>query len=282
MRFKRMVWCGVLMAAAAVTAQDEPLARMTLQSGKKWVVYLQGRKGDVLEMRRKGDQNAIQMPASAFSEMEFRIEVDLEEARDWYRKGEFDRIRQEVGGLIEERLPYLDIPNNLTPYSILMLKANYWDGHYDEVVESAERLSESLDDDVRRTAEGFRALTHLEREETNDARRIIEKLDIREDAEGQGAMDWYLLSLYRQQRGELISSQETVAHVVAFHPRDFEWMPAALHHSAELYGLSDDFNAADRVIAEVRTFFGHTFWSNRVDSLQTRLRELEREAMKSE
>jgi tetratricopeptide (TPR) repeat protein len=275
MRRWRIFIAGLLLASGTIGQAQVP-ARLTLKSGEEWLVALYSFSDGQVELQQRGSDQRMTVPADMFSRVVFAVQADQIKIQDLYVRGEFEEVFNQLSEAIEPLKPYLSIPNNMTPYLMVLLKAAVWADRDQTVLEIAEWLRDAqLSSGELVEVERFPVLALIRSGRLEAAEREIKALDIRFDKERDSALSWYLLARLRERQGRIPEAQEVAARIVAFHARDFEWMPPGLLLLAGLYGETGQYNAAEQVLQELRLLYASPHWMAQADRLAARLKKKE-------
>lgn len=275
MRRGRNFIAGLLLVVASAGQAQVP-ARLTLKSGVDWLAVLYSFSDGQLELQQRGSDQRLTVPAEMFSQVVFTAPADRTELQDLYVRGEFNQVFNRLSTAIEPLKPYLSLPNNMTPYLMVQLKAAVWADRDQAVLEIAGLLQGAvLTPEERAEVERFPVLALIRSGRLEEAERKLEALDIRMDKERDSALSWYLLARLRERQGRVPEAQEAAARIVAFHARDFEWMPPGLLLLAGLYGETGQYNAAEQVLQELRELYASPHWTAQATRLTEALKKKE-------
>jgi len=271
MKKMHRVIAGVLLAVGTVGQAQVP-ARLTLKSGAEWLAVLYSLSEGQVDLQQRGSDQRMTLPADMFSQAVFAAPADRTELQDLYVRGEFAQVFNRLSTAIDPLKPYLSIPNNMTPYLMVQLKAAVWAGRDQSVLETAGLLEGAeLTPAEQAEVARFPVLALIRSGRLAEAERKLEALDIRLEKERDSALSWYLLARLRERQGRIPEAQESAARIVGFHARDFEWMPPGLLLLARLYGETGQYNAAEQVLQELRELYASPHWTAEADRLSVEL-----------
>ncbi len=222
----------------------------------------------------------LSFPPDSIEEVVFRIPVNVTDLEGMYTDGKYEDLIQKVEPLIEPLTPYLSLPNNVQPLVVNLLKAHYWLQHNEKVKMYADLLLTMTDvDSSHSLASSYRALAALEERDLERTQKILEEKGVSIDKMYDEPIHSYILAKWYRQQGQLLEAQEVIARIIAFHGDDYEWMPSALHMSADLYSRADHFLAGLKVVEEFNFFYSNSHIHDEMKQLEEKLREREEKAI---
>jgi hypothetical protein len=251
-------WC----AAAPVPAKVE------LQSGQSLNVQLLRRDDRGWVFMRQGDSPAeIGMPGREFKSIEFNFNTGDKNPGDLYSERQYNQLTPLLVPIVQAVLPYLDLPNNMTPWAVMLLRCHYWRGEHQELRTLSHQLERLPDPAVQQEARAIRALSFADRNWEKDARKELDALgDVPPDSELAAVEDLVRakLALADQRWSE---AQEQAARVVAFHAKRFDWLPPALYVSALAQAGGGATNTAVQILHELELVAPGSAWSEQARTL---------------
>ena len=268
-------WLAAVLTTAGAGEVQPIKAKVVLTDGQELNVELLGREGNgLVNLREVGKEHEVGLPAKDFKSIEFV--VDLEEAKvyDLYNQGDFRTAAEKLKQMLEPMFGYLNLPHNLAEPLSLYLKCLYWDRQYKELAKVSYLMEVIRDPQIQKEAQLFRILGWQALHDMRNAERELGKVGeiTRKDKEG-GAMYFFALSQMYLTQKEWLKAQEAAATVVAFYPRDFEWIGPALCASAEAYGRAGHYKVAKQIIDEVNLAFPNSYWGQTAKELQQSLEQ---------
>jgi tetratricopeptide (TPR) repeat protein len=266
---------GLLLTAGPVVEAQVP-ARLTLKSGAEWLATLYSLADGQMELQQRGSEQRLTVPTDMIRRAVFAVQADQTKIQDLYVRGEFEQVFTRLTEALDPLKPYLSLPNNTSPYLMVLLKAAVWAGRDQAVLETAKLLEGAeLTPEEQVEVDRFPALALIRSGRLTEAEKKLKQLDIRLDKSRDSALSWYLLARLRERQGRIPEAQESAARIVAFHARDFEWMPPGLLLLGELYGRTGQYNAADQVLQELQELYASPHWTAQADRLRAELKKKE-------
>lgn len=269
--------CLVLAGSAALsaTSSDTPASppplpgRIVLRNGQAWDVHLLGRFfRDRVLIRRQVGEGLIELPVADMARLDVRLNFDPDPIAELYYAENFDEAASRLAAALEPYRPYVtDAPGNLeAPFRTLLL-AYYWAGQTDSAQQwAAHILDKTSASRLHRDASRVQALC-----------RAAEGGDVETPAphadpgpapdQPEASLHQYTLAMLAIHREDWDHALEALARLIAFRPRDFEWMPAALYQSAIVYARLDRIQIAQQVIDELTLVYPGTRWARQARTL---------------
>lgn len=282
---------GMLLALGLTTALVQPAAaqglkaKIQLTHDRNWdVEFLRREEGGQVVIREKGKDFEIGLRPEDFKLVEF--DIDLEKARvyELYNRGEFETASATLDGLLRPAFPYLNLPSNLAEGMTLYVRCLYWQRRHDAVLTIAHLMEVISDPVARNEGRVYRALALIETGRLREAEVELNKVGTLHPRDELACSYHYARCRLQLTKGQWVAAQESAAYVIAFHPRNFQWMPPALLASAEAYGKGGHDEVARQVIDEIGLIAPESYWSRQAAALTGHLAEFRQaeEARKAE
>ena len=269
--------CGC--AVWLFSADPVPLkAHMKTKSKLDKDVELLGRTADKFVRIRAGEQGEIGIPPSDVLSLDFIFDFEKHPVNKLYDEFKYADAAQHLQEMLQPTLPYLDVNTNSLPYVRLWVKSMFWDGQYAETVKNCDLLYHLVQDEqLSREIQLFRTAAAVPLGKTNDIPKTLERLLPAARTNEEMAIWWYATAQYQIAEKKLPEAQETTARIIAFRPKDFEWMPAGLYLSARLYGLTKHPEVGKQIVEEIKTVYPKTRWAELANQLTAELDQMPKE-----
>jgi tetratricopeptide (TPR) repeat protein len=260
----------------------EPVkAKVRLQSKQVLDVELTGRDGATVLCREPGKTTEIGFSARDIAWVEFEMGPQGRRIEEQLVAQEFKEAAAALTLVLKPLYPYLDLPSDLPKQAAQLMQLLLRTGQYDEAIPTSYLIQRfTKDDDLKRQAQAYRVVAFLELGRLNSAIPELKQLgNVTRKEPNVMAPYFYAQATLQILQTNWAAAHQSAAQIVAFQPRNFEWMPAGLYLSAKCYGGTGKFDVAEQIIAEINTAFPKTKWAELAaklgDELQQKKRELE-------
>ena len=103
--------------------------------------------------------------------------------------------------------------------------------------------------------------------DTNGASATLDQINSPSDNTPEAGMVGYTRAVVQMDQNNLDKAQESLARLITFRSRDFEWMPAALYLSATGYIRVGEAHVARQIVNEIKLNHPMTRWARQAESL---------------
>ena len=265
-----LTWIAVGAWAGTVTGRtEEPLpARVWLNKELSWDVDLLGRFGkNRIAVRKKGEEGELNLPPERILRIDFSVSTDRNRILDLYLDEKFDQIRDLLARELTPLLPYADVPSNVGWFHNMYMRSLYWTGRHQELARIATQFEDLTTPEIRYQARLWRTLALIATEALDEAAEVFDTIPSAESGLRYTAPYHYTRARLHEAAGRTGEAREAIASVIAFHTKDFEWMPAALCLSAQWYAEAGNTQVARQITDEIRTAYPATRWSAQAEML---------------
>ena len=256
---------------------EEPIkARVWVNQELSWDAEILGRFGrDKIRIRKQGEQGEINIPAADLFRIDFAVKVDRYTVLELYMNEKFTESRDLLHKVLTPYLVYADVPSNLWWLFQVYCKALYWSGEHERLEQLASRLLENAATSaMEKEATLYRILALLAIDRIDEAETLLSSVKPSGPNPWQSAQYHYTSARVHLAKERLAEAQEDIATVIAFHAKDYEWMPAALYLSAQGYADAGNIQVARQIVEEIGTAYPRTRWKTRAESLLSSLEQI--------
>jgi tetratricopeptide (TPR) repeat protein len=201
--------------------------------------------------------------------IEFAVDLDRNPGQEAFIKGDFKTAAEAFKSAVLPAFPYMDITNNIAPFAPLLLRCMYFDEQYEDVMVKAGVLEKRLYDlNMRREMALYRIIATIGRKRMDDAIKQLEKFGEVKRTDSYAPLYYYAkaaIALHQERWEDL---HEMAGRMVAFFPKDMDWMPAGLYLTAEAYMRTRSYDVADQIIGEVNRFYPSSRWAALASNLK--------------
>ncbi|MBM4151950.1 MAG: tetratricopeptide repeat protein [Kiritimatiellaceae bacterium] len=252
--FSSMIVFGLLSSQYAMA--EELKARLQTQDKKVQNGVLVSRQAGSIDFRADGGQT-VRVPIAQVAYLQFPInEEDDQQLTRLFNDGDYQKLAPWLDELLTQKMPYIDIPSNLTPNFMRWMIASYWSGGYDKTIEISKALERFGDvDNYKNKALFYRGLAQLEKGDyaameaflASPAGSVIYPVD--------SVSRLYIDARIAQKNKQYTSAIRIASRIMALHSRDADWMPQAELLCAELYFQMKMPESAKSVLADITEFY---------------------------
>lgn len=274
----RRILSTLALLTIATTALAGPMARVTLQNDKTTEMELLGRRGEGGLITRTPDNPAeITYAFKDIKRVDFAVTFKQGDPSVLYQKGQFAEAAEALEPVITPWRSFLDLPeNNGAPLYLLYVKSLFWAKQYEKSLAACDALNTAREP-FDRLSRAIRVLDLLELRRIEDAGKQADAISPLTPADPEAALYFYAIARLRMAQKRIPEAQEAAARLVAFLPRDMEWMPAGLFVSAQGYQEAGKFSVASTIADEIRKLFAESPWAERAEELFKHLEPLVRQ-----
>jgi hypothetical protein len=272
---------GLLVVAGglAVNGAEPVQAKLRLQSKQILEGELTGREGGIALFRETGKSAEIGFEARDIAWVDFVVGDPGARIEEKMIAQDFKAAAEALAPLLKPLYPYLDLPSDLPAQATKLMQLLLRTGQYEEVVTTSYLIQRySKDDSLKRQAQAYRVVAWIELGRMNSAVPELRQLApvTRKDENLVGPY-FYAQGCLQILQTNWVAAHQSAAQIVAFQPRNFEWMPAGLYLSAKCYGGSGQLDVVEQIIVEIGTAFPKTKWAELAVKLGEELAQKKRE-----
>jgi tetratricopeptide (TPR) repeat protein len=262
-----LILAGLVEWAAA---QSTPMrAKVYLRNKQTWDADLKGRRSDFVTMTQVGKTGELDLPASEVLSIEFAVDLDKNPGQEAFIKGDFKTAADAFKSAMLPSFPYMDITNNIAPYTPLLLRCMYFDEQYEDVIVKAGVLEKRLyDQNMRREMALYRIIATIGLKRMDDATKQLEKFGEVKRTDSYAPLYYYAKAAIALHQKRWEDLHEMAGRMVAFHPKDMDWMPAGLYLTAQAYIRTRSYDVADQIVGEVNRFYPSSRWAAMASQLK--------------
>jgi hypothetical protein len=267
----RMGLCLVVLAGcfAASPARGKGLpAILTHKNKSQMEVWLHGRRGkDGLEwvtMNRRGETATLDLAATDVVFLMFKPDYDPVEIKQLYGDRKFAEAAEKMRGYLVRTFRYLDLPNNVLPDVLLLLRCYYRAENYPETQKLGRMISGVVPPGpMRDEARLYGVLALQGMDDMDHAARLLENqppLGRKNDA---APLYWYAKARDALWRRDWAVAREYAEQIVSYAPRDFIWLPAGLYFSGKFHLVNGNSEVGRKVLEELFVVAPDDVWAGR-------------------
>jgi tetratricopeptide (TPR) repeat protein len=258
--------CLTTAATAATPPAQPPRAKITLQTDRALQVELLGfASRDMIRLRDVTGGSEAGIGVRDIKMIEFEFEFDRAEIERQYHQTRFKQTAETLWAALRPCLPYIELPNNASEYLSMMLSAMYWNKQYQELGEAtAGILSFSRNEPLRLEARLMRVLALVAQGRVPAAREDLAKVPADNAHDNIVAMRLFAEASIHVGEDNWDQALQTLARLVAFHGKNFDWMPPALVLLARAYARAGRYEVADQIVSELQMISPRTHWTDTV------------------
>jgi tetratricopeptide (TPR) repeat protein len=248
-------------------------AKLRLQSKQTLHVELTGRDGATVLFREPGKTAEIGLPARDIAWVDFDLDYKGARLDDHLQAQDFKAAALALEPLLKPLYPYLDLPSDLPRQATQLMQLLWRSSQYDQTVTTSYLIQRhAKDEGLRRLAQAYRVVAFIELGRLHSAVPELRQLGVvtRKDENLIGPY-FYAQARLQILQTNWVAAHQSAAQIVAFQPKNFEWMPAGLYLSARCYGETGQFEVADQIIAEIATAYPKTRWAELAAQLSEEL-----------
>lgn len=261
----------LLAAALAARAQD---AVVIFKDKRSWEVELTGAtNAGVMKMRMKNSSTDAETPVADIALIRFAVPFDENEVQKNYTFGDYEKVNAVLADKLRPYFYYLAFENNITPYTLILARTQYWLEKYSEASATADKILRSVVKESREWTEAslIKCLCLHAQNKSPETARILSTLPAIERDDAVAPIYWYSLARLHMTTNNVREATENIANIVAFAAKDFDWMPPALYQSAEFHLQAHRFEAATQICNEMQVCAKDTPWQQKASDLIPRI-----------
>jgi hypothetical protein len=249
--------------------------KATLVDDRKINIELIGRNKGLVSFVETGKTSETDLKVDAFKWIDFGINLETNGVNALYQKEDYAAVATQLNKLLSPLIPYLDLPSDLPDQTMLLLKCLYRTGKYGDTVTLSNVMAVKLTDEtMKRQAQLYKVLALIGRNERLEANLFLKSIgDIHHTNNAAGIYYYTRAQLYLTYTNWL-GVQEFSSRVVAFAPRDEDWMAPALYLSAQAYAHHKQYAVAEQTLRELALVFSKTSWPAKAKPLQEEYKRL--------
>lgn len=277
---------GVLTAPAAAQTAI-PKARIILTSGSQMnVEVLERVSPNAIKVRDVDSKSEATLQRNDIRSIRFEFDIQRGAIDLAYGDTDFKAVADRLWKELRPILPYADLPVNGPEYFPMLLNALFWTEQYGRINELYPFILRIQDPPLHQLARLYRLLSLIAQDRLLVANEDLKKLQDETTEPAIKPAILYAEARLKAARKEWSPAQRTVAQVIVFHPKDFDWMPPALLLSAQTHMELGRLQVASQILAEVREAYPKKHWIAMADALQkqldTKMDTAEKEAEKQQ
>jgi hypothetical protein len=273
-----------LPATAQLLNRKPVPVKMTMYNDTKLSVELLGRDKEMVTFREPGKQLETALMPKAIKWVDFGINLDTNGVNDLCFKQDFVAAGTKLNQLLSPLLIYLDLPSDLPDQTMLLLKCLYRSGKHGEAITLSNVIVNTLpDEDKKKQAKAYKVLSLLALKNRWEANLLLKSIGDVAKTNSIAALYYYAAAQVQLSYSNWVGAQEYSGKVIAFCPRNEDWMAPALVLSAQCYAHDEQYAVAEQTLHELSVAFRKSTWPETIKPLQEeykRLRE-EQEARKN-
>lgn len=253
----------LLTVAGHAVANPPVRAKLRLQSKQVLNVELTGRDGTTVLFREPGKPAEIGLPARDIVWVDFELDYKGARIEERLQAQDFKGAALALAPLLKPLYPYLDLPSDLPHQAAQLMQLLLRSGQHEESVTTSYLIQRyARDNDLKRQAQAYRVVAFIELGRLNSAIPELRQLGVvtRKDEHLVGPY-FYAQGVLQILQTNWVAAHQSAAQIIAFQPKNFEWMPAGLYLSAQCYGGMGKFDVADQIIAEIAMAYPKTRWA---------------------
>jgi hypothetical protein len=257
MRLIKTIQASVVFSIGiALASQAQFIAKITVNSGNLLVVDELNIRAD----RLYTDTGQASTPVSSIEKLEFRYSgIDLDMCEAMFRSGDRSALESLLEQYVGPTLQYSDIPGNISDYMEWILRVQIWNHNYSGAEQTIGSMRNMADGKVVDFANLYFVYLLLEQNKAESAKTVFDQIT---DPDAISIpMAEYIRGRMAAERGDYRLAMQHVSTVLAFHSRDFEWMPPATALEARVYTLTGQLKKAETIANELSMAYPGTRWS---------------------
>lgn len=253
----------LLLLAGPVAAQEPLKVKVTLQSKQQHTFELVGREaGNLIHFREPGKSTEIGFAATELAWIDFGLSDEFNKIEAKISQADHAGAAEDLHKLLQPRYAYLDLPSDLPRYASQLLRLQTRAGRFEAVLNSSQLIGRfTKDETLRREAQAYRAVAWLETGRPNAADQELKAWTGISAKDELAGPYYYVRASQQLTQSNFPAAHLAAAQIIAFRPRDFEWMPAGLYLSAKCYLADGKLPVAEQIIAEITTAYPQTRWA---------------------
>lgn len=221
----------------------------------------------------------LEHPINKITGVTFELPFDQEELKRNYTFGSYTNVLTVLEPFLPEMYPFLDLQSNVKPLYSMMVRSQYWEKKYADAIAVCNRLTRAFPDDSPAQME-FRLMRILcqhglgQPKETIKPLNEFPKLDIRDPL---SPLYWYSMAQLHASTNNLYEANDYAAKIIAFAPKELDWMPPALFLTARFNASTNQFDVARQICKELELVAQNTPWQQRAVDFVPQIGEMERD-----
>jgi hypothetical protein len=267
-----------LPAGGQLGVRPPILARATLIDDRKLTIELIGRNKGLVSFREAGKTMETDLKPAAFKWIEFNTNLDTNAINTLYQKEDYAAAAKQLNTALSPLLPYLDLPSELPPLTRTLLKCLYRTGRFSDTITLSNVIAASVPDQTMKfEAKLYKVLALTGRNDRLDATLLLKSLGNIHKTNTAAAAYYFATAQLHLSYTNWAGAQEFSSRVVAFTPRDEDWMAPALLLSAQCYAHFGQYAVAEQTLRELSLVFNKTSWPAIAKPLQEEYKRLHEE-----
>jgi tetratricopeptide (TPR) repeat protein len=257
MRRLKVIPASILFSAALLLgASAQYAAKITVNSGNSFVVKKLNISGD----RLFSDTGQASTSISSIAKIEFRYAgINLNMCESMFRSGDLKSLESLLQQYVGPTLKYSHLPTNIGDYLIWMLRVQIWNKSYTAAGKTIGIMRKMEEAEIVDAANMYFTFLLMEQGKIDEAKTVFDQVL---DPEAVSVpMTEYIRGRFLFERAEYRQAIKKVAHVLASHSRNIEWMPPTTVLEAKIYKQTGQLRKAETVANELTMAYPGTQWS---------------------
>lgn len=221
----------------------------------------------------------LEQPIKSIAKVKFELPFNPEELQKSFTFGNYTNVLQNLESFLPSMYPFLDLDSNVKPLYSVLVRSQYWQEKYADAITVCNRLTRAFPENSPEQLE-FRLLKILclhslgQPQETIKPLNEIPKLGIRDPL---SPLFWYAQAQLHASTNNLYDANDYAAKIIAFSPKEMDWMPPALFLTARFYASTNRFDVARQICKELEIVAQDTPWQQRAVDFVPQVDQMEKE-----
>jgi len=233
----------------------------------------------MMRMIIRSNNAQLDHPIDKIVGLKFDLPFEMEELTRNYAFGSYTNVISTLAPLVPQYLPFIEINNNTRPLFPMLVRSYYWVGSHTEAITLCDRAMRAYKDGTPEQNE-FRLLRILSMHgqgKHSETERFLRQLPKLERKDPLAPLYWYSMAQLHASTNNLYNANDFAAQIIAFAPKEMDWVPPALHLTARYNASTARFNVARQILDELEIVAMDTPWAARATEFRPVIARMERE-----